>query len=118
MTFTYTPDSANDITRVRFHTGDTVEDVAIFSDEEITFVITEEGTYQRAVIECLTTIIAKLSMEPDLKADWLSVSLGRSVAGFTALLAEKRKKFGLPAEVAGTVATYRSDSLQTEAPDW
>lgn len=118
MTFTYTPAAATDITRVRFHVGDTVEDAAIFSDEEIQFVIDEESTWQKAVIECLTTIIAKLSAEPDMKADWLSVSLGRSVKGYQSLLTAKRRKFGLPAVTGGTVATYRSDSLQTEAPDW
>jgi len=118
MTFTYTPGSVTDITRVRFHIGDTEEDAAIFSDEEIQMVITEEGTYQKAVVECLTTIIAKLSAEPDMKADWLSVSLGRSVDGFKALLAEKRRKFNLPISAGRTVVTYRSDSLQDEAPDW
>ena len=35
MTFTYTPSSVTDVTRVRFHIGDTVEATAIFSDEEI-----------------------------------------------------------------------------------
>lgn len=118
MTFTYDLVTPNDITRVRFHVGDTAEEAAMFSDEEIEFVIDEEGTWQAAVIGCLTTIIAKLSMEPDLKADWLAVSLGRSVKGFQSLLTEKRRKFNLPAVTGGTVATYRSDSLQTEAPDW
>lgn len=117
MTFTYTPASADDITRVRFHSSDTVEEAAFNSDEEIQFAISEYGTWQQATIVCLVKIIGKLSSEPDMKADWLTINLGRSVDGYEKLLMEKRREFGLPAEVAGTVATYRSDSLQTEAPD-
>jgi hypothetical protein len=118
VTFTYTPSTPTDATRVRFHIGDTVEAAAMFTDEEIAFVISEESTWQAAVIACLLGQIAKLSAQPDLKADWLTVSLGRSVEGFKTLLAEKRAKFGIAARTGSTVATYRSDSLQTEAPEW
>lgn len=117
MTFTYTPSAPTDITRVRFHIGDTVEAAAIFSDEEITFAISEGGSYQQAVIILLQSLIARLSAEPDFSADWLKVDAGRSVVGYRLLLAEKRRQFGIGAVRGAAKAVYRSDSGQTEAPD-
>ena len=118
MTFSYTPAAATDTTRVRFHLRDTDEASAIFSDEEISFAITEETTWQAAVILLIETIIAKLSHEPDMTADWLTISWRRSTEAWQMLLAEKRARFGIAARTGRAKATYRSDSLQTEAPDW
>ena len=117
MTFTYTPNSPNDITRVRFHIGDTVESSAMYSDEEITFGIAEGGSYQQAVIILLQNLIARLSAEPDFTADWLRVDNRRSVEGYRVLLQEKRRQFGISAVRARGKAVYRSDSGQTEAPE-
>lgn len=118
MTFTYTPASPDDTTRVRYHIGDTVEASAIFTDEEIDFVISEEGSYQKAVVSLIQAVIAKIGHEPDFTADWLQVDWRRSVDAWRDLLAEKRSKFGIAARSARSVATYRSDSNQPEAPDW
>jgi len=119
MTFTYTPASPTDITRVRFHIGDTDEDSAAFSDEEITFVISEQTTWQRAVIACIQTLIARMAATPDFTADWLKVDATSALAGYRALLAEKRRELGVAGVTATATAVYRSDSLQTVAPeDW
>lgn len=119
MTFTYTPATPDDITRVRFHTGDTVEAAAFHSDEEIEFMISEAVTWKPAVIMALESIILKFATEPDLKADWLSVTLGRSQAGYEEMYKKKLADFGIGRRTGRAVATYRSDSLQTEAPeDW
>lgn len=119
MTFTYTPAAATDITRVRFWIGDTESAAAIFTDEEITFIITEEGSYQKAIIACIRSIIARISATPDFTADWLKVDQSRALAGYKALLSEMQKKFGIPGITASSQAVYRSDSLQTEPPeDW
>lgn len=117
MTFTYTPSTPTDLTRARFHIGDTVSASALFTDEEITFAISEAGGWQQAVIELLQSLIARLSATPDFQADWLKVDSSRSVAGYKELLAEKRRLFGISAVRGSSVAVYRSDSLQTEAPD-
>lgn len=117
MTFTYTPSSVNDITRVRYHIGDTVESGALFTDEEITMVITETGTYQTAVISLLQAMIAKYS-EPDFRADWLSVNSSKAVASLRTLLSQKRKEFGISGISSNNVYTWRPDSSQTEAPDY
>lgn len=120
MTFNYDLTTPTDITRVRFHVGDTDPDAAIFSDEEITFVIAESGgEWRRAVIACLKSIIGRISAAPDFTADWLKVDYGRSLAGYRALLAQKEKEFGLAGRIGGRAAhTYRPDSLQKGPPDW
>lgn len=118
MTFTYSPSATpSDLTRVRFHTGQTVEAESFLSDEEIAMMIAEESTWQKAVIAGLKFIIMKLS-QPDFKADWLQVSHGTAIKGFQSLLAEKRREFGVPALSATAVHTYRADSLATEAPTY
>jgi len=117
MTFTYTPSSVNDITRVRYHIGDTVESGALFSDEEINMVISETGSYQSAVISLIQSMIAIYS-EPSFRADWLSVNTKDAVSGLKTLLQQKRKEFGIAAISSSTVFTWRPDSLQTEQPDY
>lgn len=119
MTFTYTPAAVTDITRVRFWLGDTESAAAIFTDEEITMMISEEGDWQHAVIACIRSIIARISATPDFTADWLKVDQSRALKGYERLLTEMQKKFGIPALSASSQAVYRSDSLQTEPPeDW
>jgi len=118
MTFTYDlANGATDVERVRFHIGDTVEAAAMFTDEEITFAISEGGTWQQAVIMLLQSLIARISMDGDFQADWLRVDSSRSVASLRALLSEKRRLFGIGAVRAVGKAVYRSDSGQTGAPD-
>lgn len=118
MTFTLDLTAQNDLTDVRMHIGDVDANAVIFSDEHITYVLAVESTVNATVIALLRQIIAKLSAQPDMKADWLSIDLGRSVEGYKKLLAEKRAEFGVSARTGTTKATYRSDSLQTEAPEW
>jgi hypothetical protein len=116
MSFSYTPAAVNDLTRVRFHTGDTVETESWLSDEEINMLLAEEGTWQKATIAALKFIISKLS-KPDFQADWLRVSNASAREGFVRLLNEKRAEFGIPAISSAAKPVYRSDSLQTEPPD-
>jgi len=119
MTFTLSLTAQNDLTDIRMHIGDVDVDAMIFSDEHINYVLAVEGTVNLTVIALLKQIIARLSGQPDMTADWLSVSLGRSVEGYKKLLAEKRAEFGIAARTGTAVPVYRSDSLQTEAPeDW
>ena len=117
MTFTYTPGTPTDVTRARFHVGDTVEAGALFTDEEITFAIDEAGGWQQAVIMLLQNLIARLSADGDFQADWLRVDSSRSVGSLRALLSEKRRAFGIGAVRGVAKAVYRSDSGQTGAPD-
>lgn len=118
MTFTYDLANPTDITRVRFHIGDTISELRIFEDDEIQFVIDEEGSWKKAVIACLQNIILKISSEPDFTADWLQVQYGRSLEGYKAVLAQKKISFGTATAVAIAHHVYRADSDATEAPDY
>lgn len=120
MTFTYTPSAPTDLTRVRFHIQDTLEATAIFSDEEINFVLSEEDdVVGKAVISCINAIIAKLAGEPDMQADWLKIDWRRSAESWRALLAEKKAKFGYsPRGSSGGQYGWRPDTLQTQEPDY
>ena len=115
MSFTYTPASPNDITRVRFHLADTTEATALFSDDDITFVIAEEGTWQGAVIACLKNLIARVSVEPDYQADWLRVSYPNGLTGLQKMLAIKSAEFGIS---AGTTSAIASKTVRTTRADW
>lgn len=118
MTFSYTPSSPTDVTRVRFHIADTDSNAAAFTDEEITFVISEAGTWQKAVIQLIQHLIAKLAQTPDATMDWLKVEPSKALATYQALLIEKKRELGVTNLVATAVHTYRADSDLTEAPDW
>lgn len=120
MTFTYDLSTPNDITRVRFHTGDTIEEVAISSDEQINFVISEYGTWQKAVIACIRHAIARLATEPDMQADWLKIDWRRSADNWQTLLNEKAQEFGVGKARAssGGHHAYRPDGLKKTEPDW
>jgi hypothetical protein len=119
MTFTYNLAAPDDVTRVRYHIGDTVEATAIFSDEEITFAIDEEGTWQKAVIASIRSVMARIAGEPDMTADWLKVDWRRSSDNWQMLLTEKKNQFGLGATASsGGRHAYRPDSLQKSTPDY
>lgn len=118
MTFSY--DLSNGFTnmeRVRFHVGDTVSAQAWFSDEEITAIITEAGSWQVAVIACIRHIITRLST-PNFKADWLQVDNETARKGYETMLKEKKNELGVGGIVASVVHVYRADSAQTEEPDF
>jgi hypothetical protein len=118
MTFTYSPSTTpDDVTWVRFEIGDTVESGALFSDEEINMTISDTGSKQKAVLALIDAQIAML-MEPDFRADWLTVTPSKAVAGLQNLKLSKRKKYGIPAVSSSTVHRWRPDSLQTEAPEY
>lgn len=119
MTFTYTPATPTNITRVRFHLADTESATAIFTDEEITFIINENaGNWQQAVISCIRVIIAKIGAEVDFQADWLRVDRSKALAGYRVLLAQKQAELGVTGVVSRAQPVYRGDSDQTEAPEW
>lgn len=84
-----------DLTRVRFHIGDTdVAENAMLQDEEINAVITEAGGWQEAVIACLRHLRAQVA-RPDFTADWLTVTNSTARASFDKLISDKLAEFGL-----------------------
>lgn len=116
MTFTYDLVAVTDLTRVRFHTGDTDEDTAKWSDEEIQFVISEQdGNWKKAVIVLIQNLLAEMARTPNFTADWLRVDAQSARESLKALLAEKKAELGLSTNVASSVHVYRADSLMTDA---
>jgi hypothetical protein len=107
-----------DLTRVRYHVRDTVESTALFSDEEINFVLDEESSVQNAVISLLRAKIGELANEDDFKADWLQVDSSKRLAALNALLQQKLDEFEVSSGTAGVVHRYRPDSAQHEEPDY
>jgi hypothetical protein len=120
MTWTYTPSSSpDDVTKVRYYLGDTVEDAAMFTDEEITMAVALEGGVPAAVISLIRSAMARLAHEPDMTADWLRIDWRRSAENWAALLKQRKAEFGLGARaVSGYQHAYRADSYQDTAPDW
>lgn len=115
MTFTYNLTNPNDITRVRYHLGDTDEPTAIYQDEEIAFAISENGGWQRAVISLIKGCIVRLAHEPDMTADWLTINWRRSSDAWRSMLREKQAEFGLGATVnSGNQQVTRVDIAGTE----
>ena len=119
MAFTYNTTAPTDITRVRYHLADTVEAEAIWTDEDITYAITlQDGSWQRAVISLIEQYITMLSRTPDFSADWLSVNTKGTIQSWRALLADKRREFGLKQIFATVTHTYRADSREFQEPDY
>lgn len=124
MTFTYDPsDGFTDLERVRFWLGDTDSTKAKFSNEDITAMITECGTWQAAAVALLRSLIARLSSQTDFKADWLEVKVSQAVAQLRALLSSLESQWALGVYAnatndVGAVNVYRADSLMTESPTY
>ena len=120
MTFTYDGDpSATDVEFVRFYLQDTVSTAAIFTDEEISFEISEAGSKKAACVSLIDVILAKLNHEPDGRADWLQVDWRRSSENWMKLKDQLERRFGGGNKrTASARHVYRADSLADEAPDY
>ena len=106
MAFTYDPSSPDDITRVRFHIGDTTEATALFpDDDEITFAISEGGDWQNAVLFCIRNILARINADPDFSFDKLSINQESARKHWEWLLGEKYKEFGIAPASATNFST-------------
>lgn len=105
---------------VRFHTGDTDCSRQIFSDEEISAIIANAGSWQKAVILAIQSIIARMSTNPDFHADWLTVDYKEGIASFTKLLTLKARELGVPLApiTASSLYIWRPDSFQTQEPSY
>lgn len=118
MTFTYSLTAPyTDLTKVRFALGDTDSTAAKFSDEEINFQISEQLTWQAAVITLLQGLIAKLAI-PNFTADWLQVDATTARKDLMWLLKEKRNEYGISALSVETGYAWRPDSRQNQSPDF
>lgn len=119
MTFTFAQPFDN-IARVRINIGDVDSTRAIFSDEVINAAITEAGTWQSAVIMLIQSIIAQLSSQPTMRADWLQVDYQTALDSWQKLLPIKARQLGVASGQITATAQYiwRPDSDQTAEPTY
>lgn len=128
MTFTYTPGTPDNITRVRARVADRVEltdsagaplGTGIRSDDEIQLWIDDEGSWQKACIAWVQSVINELNTEPDSTADWLEIDLESARESYQKMLDELKIWLGVSGvgNTTTTAAAWRSDSNQTKAPD-
>lgn len=120
MTFTYDVGNPTDLERVRFRINDTDSTVAMFSDEEISWRLTENASASSpvgaTVVDLIKNRIAMLAGEPDMTADWLKIDWRRSAENWQRLLSEVRKEFGLGATVRASGQHAWRPDLMSDAP--
>lgn len=118
MTFTYSPSSPDDTTRVRFHIGDTTETTAILTDEDIAFAISEAGGWRNAVIWCLDYIIQQLALEDGQRLDWLEMDRADAMKYYERLKASKRSTLGITGAVSGGITGSVGYVVRHDSPDY
>ena len=128
MTFSYTPGTPDDITRLRSRVGDRTQvtetgvpatESGIRSDEEIQMWIDAEGSWQRACIVWVQSVLLEIDQEPDSTADWLEVDLASARVSYFNMLDELKEWLDVPNKsvqnrTATTVKLWRSDTLQSD----
>lgn len=118
MTFTFNTDPFDDIARVRFAIGDTDIGAPIFTDEVISGVITEAGSWQKTTVALVKNIITQLLM-PNFTADWLKVDTSAAIKGYERLLERLKNEYAVESVTVTTTAMIRSDSeLSTDTSEY
>lgn len=116
MAFTYDLASPDDITRVRFHVGDTTEATALFpDDDEITFAISEAGSFEGAVLYCIQNIIARMNADPDFTFDELEIDQDSQRKHWVTLLQTKRDEFGIAFKSKSSLVVTTNVPTRTDA---
>ncbi len=118
MTFTFDESLSTDLAKVRHHIGDIDSTRAWFTDAHINGVISLEGSWKKAVIACIQSMIARSALEPDMSADWLTLHPDTSTKALERLLTIKARELDVSLFTATAVHTYRPDSDQTEEVDY
>lgn len=114
MTFSYSPGSPDDITRVRYHIGDTVESAARLTDEEIEFAISESKSWQAAVLWSIDRIIGMLADESGQTLDWLEIDRKDAIAAYQRLKRDKTQQL----EVTGPASSgVKAKAVYTRRKD-
>lgn len=114
MTFTYTPAAPTDLTRVRFHLGDTDAESAKFDDETLNFLLAEySNDIGETVMAAIKGLIARIAGDANFTADWLTVDTYSAIKGLKDLLILKGNEFGLSAVTIEVRPMLRLDSNQT-----
>jgi len=119
MTFTYdVPSVADDLSTVRFYTGDTLEEEHFLEDEEIQFLIEQwshKGSMLYVAAAAADAIAAELAREISLTSDGQSLALDGLYERYKNLAVELRAQHE-DALVGGT-SLYAGGMDAYESPD-
>lgn len=102
MTFTASTAYTTDLDKVRQNIRDVTENAgprpgdANFSNEVINGIISDEGSWQRAVAKCFEMLASEWRRYPDFKTDGLSLNRSDIANGFVEAAKEWRSKYGTP----------------------
>lgn len=116
MTYTFSPTLTDDVSLVRFHIGDCIEQDHRLEDATIQHFVTASGIGV-AVVRCIQYIITRLS-QPDERVGSYSVSNAAARLSYQTLLMIKALEFNV--SLSGVVVSssvslpWRSDSYMTE----
>lgn len=116
MATTYSGDpSQSDKDKLRFHIGDVDEDAMHLSDEEITYILDAEDTFQRAVVSALDRIVHRLANEVTSSLGPSQVNAEQRYKQYKQLLHEARENLFAARPFAGGVT--KSDKRARERDD-
>jgi len=101
MSFSYKTDStASGKDYVRFRIRDNIENSGPlpsdenFSNEELEMIITEEGSWQRAVAACYEALSSAWAKHPSFTADGLAISQSHIAAKYDQMASRWRRMYG------------------------
>ena len=111
MAFTYNGTLTTNLDRVRFHLGDVTENAGPrpsdgnFTDAELGALVTDEGTWQRAVAAGFERLATEWTRHPTFKADGLSLNRSDVAKGYREDAKLWREQYGYtrPTYVAGQI---------------
>lgn len=107
MTFSYDDTIATNRDKVRFWLSDTVEDAGPlpesknFSDAEIDGLLTEEGSWQRAVAGALERLAIEWFQHPSYSADNFNISNSHVGRNYATMAQEWRARYGYKKDPQG-----------------
>lgn len=108
MTATFDAALSDDVSKVRFHIGDTDMSAAMLQDATLSALVSTHGTVEKAVIAALLHLISLVS-RPNFRADWLQVDNRSAVQSLQDLLRLKREEFGISSITALMIPVKRTD---------
>jgi hypothetical protein len=120
MTFTYAGDLSSDREKVRFYMQDTVggsgpkPSGTNFTDEELAGLITNEGSWQRAVAACFEALASIWANRYDFTTEGQSFRRSSATDKFAKLAKEWRDEYGSSAGSVSTDSVTRVDAYSDD----
>lgn len=120
MTISYTPTLPRSLDKVRFYIEDKysgsgpLPDNANFDDDEITALITTEGSWQKAVAACYEALSSAWAGYTDISAGSRSENYSQISQRYTQLAQQWRTRYGTSQDGAGSRHPTRIDGYSSD----